>query len=67
MAKITPDKMPGTALGSTMRNTVRSLPAPSPKLPSRKESGTEMSASSVVRMISGKIMMATVNAPASKE
>ena len=35
VAKITPDKMPGMALGSTMVNTVRSLPAPRPKLPSR--------------------------------
>ena len=33
--RITPDKIPGTADGSTVRNTVRSFPAPSPKLPSR--------------------------------
>ena len=31
----TPERIPGIAGGSTMRNTVRSFPAPSPKLPSR--------------------------------
>ena len=35
VARMMPDKMPGMALGSTMVNTVRSLPAPRPKLPSR--------------------------------
>ena len=53
---------PGIADGSTMRNTVRSFPAPSPKLPSRYESGTAFSASSVVLMIKGSIMIAMVNA-----
>ena len=59
--------MPGIALGSTMRNTVRSRPAPRPNEASRKESGTAISASSAVRMISGRIMIASVIAPASSE
>ena len=67
MPRMMPERMPGMALGRMMRNTVRSRPAPRPNEPSRKESGTEMSASSVVRMMSGKIMMATVNTPASSE
>ena len=32
--KITPDKIPGTADGRIIRNTVLNFPAPSPKLPS---------------------------------
>src|SRR5699024_12089990 len=51
IARITPARTPGMADGSTMRNTVRSFPAPSPKLPSRYESGTAFNASSVVLMI----------------
>ena len=43
--------------------TVRSLPAPRPKLPSRYMSGTDKSASSVVRRISGRIMIASVRLP----
>ena len=46
-------------------NTVRSLPAPRPKLPSRNESGTAFRASSVVRRMVGRTMMASVSAPAS--
>ena len=34
MPRITPDNIPGTALGRTMRKTVLSFPAPRPKLPS---------------------------------
>ena len=67
MARMMPEKMPGTADGSTMRNTVRSLPAPRPKLPSRNESGTAFSASSVVRRMVGRTMMASVSAPASMD
>ena len=62
-----PDKMPGTAVGSTMHITVLSLPAPKPKLPSRYRSGTESSASSVVRIISGRIISEMVQAPESRE
>ena len=50
-----------------IRNTVRSLPAPRPKLPSRKESGTLIRASSVVRITRGRIIMAMVKAPPSME
>ena len=67
MLRMMPDRMPGTAAGSTMRNTVRRRPAPRPNEPSRKESGTLMSASSAVRMMSGRIMMASVMPPASSE
>lgn len=66
-ARMIPAKIPGIADGSTILNTVRSFPAPSPKLPSLKESGTAFNASSVVLMISGRIMIASVNAPASRE
>ena len=59
--------MPGIADGSTMRNTVRSLPAPSPKLASRYISGTASSASSVLRMMSGSTMMDSVIAPDSSD
>ena len=67
MARMMPERMPGTAVGSTMHITVRSRPAPRPKLPSRYMSGTESSASSVVRMIRGRIMIASVSAPESIE
>ena len=67
MARMMPDKMPGTAVGSTMHITVLSLPAPKPKLPSRYKSGTESRASSVVRIISGRIIIASVSAPESIE
>ena len=67
VARMMPDRMPGTADGSTMRNTVLSRPAPRPKLPSRYIGSTASSASSVVRMISGRIMIASVHAPASRE
>ena len=53
----------GMAGGSTILNTVRSFPAPSPKLPSLYESGTDLSASSVVLIIRGRIIIASVNAP----
>lgn len=67
MARITPARIPGTAEGSTTLKTVRSLPAPRPKLASRKESGTDLRASSVVRMMSGRIMIASVHAPERSE
>ena len=65
--KITPAKIPGIAEGRITRNTVRSRPAPKPKDPSRKESGTDKRASSVVRKMRGKIIMARVMEPASME
>ena len=53
--------------GRMTQNTVRSRPAPRPKDPSRKESGTDRRASSVVRRMSGRIIMARVIEPASSE
>ena len=41
VASITPESIPGTADGSTTLNTVLSLPAPSPKLPSLKPAQLE--------------------------
>ena len=35
MERMTPERMPGMAGGKITRNTVRSLPAPRPKEPSR--------------------------------
>ena len=61
---ITPARIPGTADGRTIRKTVLSLPAPNPKLPSLKESGTAFKASSVVLIIRGNIMIASVSVPA---
>ena len=62
---IMPESIPGTAEGSTTLKTVRSLPAPSPKLPSLYASGTPSKASSVVRIIVGSIIIAKVSAPES--
>ena len=67
IARMMPDRMPGIALGSTMRNTVRRRPAPRPNEPSRKVSGTAINASSAVRMMSGRIMIASVMPPAISE
>lgn len=53
--------------GRTIRKMVRSRPAPRPKLASRYVSGTDFKASSVVRMIKGKIIMDKVAAPAIRE
>ena len=66
-ASITPPRIPGTAEGSTQRNTVRKRPAPKPNPPSRYASGTASSASSVVRMTTGSTMMASVQAPAKSD
>ena len=55
--------MPDMAEGRMILKIVRSFPAPSAKLPSRKESGTAFNASSVVRMTSGRIISAIVSAP----
>ena len=65
--KITPEIMPGIAEGRIMTKMVRSLPAPRAYEPSRKESGTARSASSVVRMMSGMIMSVIVRMPLSSE
>lgn len=65
IAKITPAKIPGTAEGSTNSENCSQLPAPRPKLPSLKESGTAIKASSVVLIISGNIIIAKVIAPES--
>ena len=51
----------------TILNTVLSLPAPRPKLPSRYESGTDLRASSVVLIISGRIIIARVKVPDNTE
>ena len=67
VARITPESIPGIAGGRTILKTVRSFPAPSPKLPSLYESGTDLSASSVVLITSGKIIIARVRAPESIE
>ncbi len=40
IARITPERIPGTAAGITITNIVLSFPAPSPKLPSLYMSGT---------------------------
>ena len=66
-AKIIHASIPGTAEGRTILNTVLSFPAPSPKLPSLKEFGTDFRASSVVLIISGRIIIARVKAPAIME
>ena len=63
VASMIPDNIPGTALGSTTLNTVLSLPAPSPKLPSLYDFGTAISASSVVLMMTGSTMIDNVRAP----
>ena len=67
IARITPDKIPGTAAGKTITNIVLSFPAPKPKLPSLNESGTAISASSVVLIIVGKTIIASVKTPAINE
>ena len=67
IARITPAIIPGTAAGSTILKIVRSFPAPSPKLPSLYVSGTDFNASSVVLIISGRIIMDMVKAPARME
>ena len=59
--------MPGAEAGSTILKTARSFPAPSANAPSRQMSGTEDSASSLDRSISGSIMTDRVNAPDSTE
>ena len=61
---ITADKMPGIAEGRTTLNIVCSLPAPKPKLPSRRLSGTALRLSSVERTTVGKSIIETVQTPA---
>lgn len=67
IAKITPDNIAGRQDGSTTFEIVLSFPAPSPKLPSLRESGTAFSASCVVLIIRGNIIIDKVSEPASIE
>ena len=67
VARITPESMPGTAGGRIILTTVLSLPTPRPKLRSRYESGTDLRASSVVLIISGRIIIARVKVPDNTE
>ena len=64
MLSITADMIPGKADGSAILKIVRSFPAPSAKLPSRRLSETDFRLSSVERTIVGISMMLTVRDPA---
>ncbi len=66
IAKIRPVIIPGIAAGTTTRVTVCHLVAPSAKLDSLKDSGTDLMASSEARIIVGRIMKVTVSVPESK-
>ena len=67
IARIIADIMPGSADGSTILNIVRTLPAPSARLPSLSPSETERKLSSVDLTTVGSNMMAIVKPPASTE
>ena len=67
MARIIPERIPGTAAGRTTLNMVLNLPVPRAKLPSLYESGTASSASLVVLNIVGSTIIAAVAAPAISE
>ena len=64
-ARTTPVMMPGSAAGTTTENTARARVAPSARAPSRIDSGTSSSSSSVVRAMIGIIIMPSANPPAS--
>ena len=64
MASSTPDRMPGSAVGSTTVRMVRDRLEPSAMLASRRWSGTSRSISSVERMMIGSIRHARASAPA---
>ena len=61
--KITPDNIPGIALGNTTLYNVWNLVEPKAKDASLYPSGTVFKASSVVLIITGNIIIATVRAP----
>ncbi len=63
-ASSTPDRMPGSAAGSTTVRMVRAWLDPSARLASRRSSGTSFSISSVERMTIGSIRQARARAPA---
>ncbi len=65
--RIAPVMMPGAAGASTTRRIVCHRVAPSAREPSRSPCGTCRSASSVVRMIVGRIISPSVTRPASSE
>ncbi len=58
---MTPVSTPGKACGSTMRQMVCQRLAPSETLTTRKLFGTARSASSVVLMITGNVMIESVS------
>ncbi len=59
--KMTPVRMPGRAWGSTMRRMVCQRVAPNETLTVRKACGTARRASSAVLMMTGRVMMESVN------
>ncbi len=59
--------IPGSAAGRTTVNTARARVAPSASAPSFSDVGTSRSSSSVVRMMSGIIMIPSARPPASAE
>jgi hypothetical protein len=63
-ARMTPVRMPGSAAGTTTEKTARARVAPSARAPSRMLPGTSSSSSSVVRAMTGIIMMPSANPPA---
>ena len=61
---ITPDNIPGRALGNITLYKVWNFVAPIAREPSLYSLGTVFNASSVVLIITGSIIIATVRAPA---
>ena len=64
---ITPESIPGIALGSITLYKVWNLVAPSPSDASLYDGGTTFKDSSVVLIITGKIIIERVNDPAKSE